>query len=93
MATTFAKGPTTAPDKLPAPGADGQLVAFAPLEQLKPGEKLTYEILVKAVKAGDARLRVTLTAAELSVGGPVMEEESTLVFREDDPFRPMKRKK
>jgi uncharacterized repeat protein (TIGR01451 family) len=93
MATTLAKGPTSAPDKLPAAGADGQLVAFAPLEELKPGETLVYEILVKAVKAGDARLRVTLTAAELSVGGPVIEEESTLVFREDDPFRPVKRKK
>ena len=66
-------------------------MTFAPLKELKPGERLTYEVFVKAVKAGDARLKVTLTADELKAGGPVIEEESTQVFRDDDPFKPMKR--
>jgi uncharacterized repeat protein (TIGR01451 family) len=91
MSTYRTAGPTSAPEKLPPADADGQLVTFAPLKELKPGEKLTYEVFVKAVKAGDARLKVTLTADELKAGGPVIEEESTQVFRDDDPFKPMKR--
>jgi hypothetical protein len=31
---------------------------------------------------GDARFRVVLTADELLLGGPVLEEESTQVFSE-----------
>jgi uncharacterized repeat protein (TIGR01451 family) len=93
MATYRATGPTNPPKDLPPPTAEGQLVVFAPLRELKAGEKLTYEIFVTAVKPGDARFRVTLTADELQVGGPVIEEESTQVFRDDDPFRPMKRRK
>ena len=87
MATYRATGPTNPPKDLPPPTAEGQLVVFAPLKELKAGEKLTYEIFVTAVKPGDARFRVTLTADELQVGGPVIEEESTQVFRDDDPFR------
>jgi uncharacterized repeat protein (TIGR01451 family) len=83
---TLAKttGPTQPPpaDKLPPAGAAGQEVPFAPLAELKPGEVQVYEIFVNAVKAGDARFRVHVTADQLT-GGPVMEEESTNVYRED----------
>jgi uncharacterized repeat protein (TIGR01451 family) len=91
MSTYRATGPTSPPKELPAVTADGQLVIFAPLKELKAGERQTYEVFVSAVKPGDARFRVTLTADELQVGGPVIEEESTQVFRDEDPFREMKR--
>jgi uncharacterized repeat protein (TIGR01451 family) len=93
MATYRATGPTNPPKDLPPPMADGQLVVFAPLKELKAGERLTYEVFVTAAKPGDARFRVTLTADELQAGGPVFEEESTQVFRDDDPFRQTKRRK
>ncbi len=35
------------------------------------------------MRAGDARWRTVLTADQLT-GGPVTEEESTTIFREDD---------
>jgi uncharacterized repeat protein (TIGR01451 family) len=85
-----ATGPTSPPppEKLPPRLADGQQVAFEPLKELKAGERQIYEVFAKAVKAGDARFRVVLTADQLKLGGPVMEEESTTIFREDDPGRP-----
>jgi uncharacterized repeat protein (TIGR01451 family) len=85
LAMVRATGPTTPPplEQLPPPAAEGQGLNFATLKQLKPGEKLVYEVLAKAVKPGDARWRTVLTADQLT-GGPVMEEESTTVFREDD---------
>jgi uncharacterized repeat protein (TIGR01451 family) len=81
LALQRATGPTSPPrpEKLPAATAQGQTLTFEPLNQLKPGEKQTYEVFANAVKPGDARWRAILTADELT-GGPVTEEESTTVF-------------
>jgi len=85
MATLRTTGPSPAPEKLPAPQADGQTIEFAPLKELKAGDRQVYEIFVNAVRPGDARFRVTLTADQLMAGGPVFEEESTQVFSQEDP--------
>jgi uncharacterized repeat protein (TIGR01451 family) len=70
------------PEQLQPAGPDGQILNFAPLTQLKPGEKQTFEVFAKAIRPGDARWRAVLTCNELT-GGPVVEEESTTVFRPD----------
>ncbi len=58
---------------------DNALVRFAPVVSLAPGEKQTYTVEVKAVKAtGDVRFRVLMNASELSDG--VREEESTRLY-------------
>jgi uncharacterized repeat protein (TIGR01451 family) len=70
------------PEQLQPAGPNGQTLNFAVLNQLKPGEKQTYEVFARAVSPGDARWRAVLTCNELT-GGPVVEEESTTVFRPD----------
>jgi uncharacterized repeat protein (TIGR01451 family) len=57
---------------------DGQKVTFAPLE-LPAGKDTVYRIHCKAVKSGDLRFRVQLTADQLTAG-PLLEEESTTVY-------------
>jgi uncharacterized repeat protein (TIGR01451 family) len=74
-----------AQENLPPATDKGQRLAFAPLKEMKPGEKQAFEVFGKAVKPGDARWRVVVTADQLTAG-PVMEEESTNVFREDGDF-------
>jgi uncharacterized repeat protein (TIGR01451 family) len=85
MTLLRAAGATTPPppEQLPPSGPDGQTLNFAALKALKPGEKQVYEVFVRASRPGDARWRTTLTADQLT-GGPVVEEESTTVFKEDE---------
>jgi uncharacterized repeat protein (TIGR01451 family) len=68
---------------------DGRVVLeFDPLASLPPGEERLYEIYVQPRREGDYRFRAQLTADQL-IAGPVTEEESTTVFREDPlPPRP-----
>jgi uncharacterized repeat protein (TIGR01451 family) len=84
-------GPTEPGLKLPEPTAEGQPVAFPPLKELKAGERQTFEVFTQAVKPGDARFRVVLTADQLQMGGPVVWEESTQVFSEQVPVARTKR--
>jgi uncharacterized repeat protein (TIGR01451 family) len=46
---------------------------------LEAGTESRFEIEVKAVRPGDVRVRVQLTADQLS-GGPVQQEESTTIY-------------
>jgi uncharacterized repeat protein (TIGR01451 family) len=82
LLTIRATGPTEPGPKLPEPTPNGQLVPYPPLKELKAGERQVFEVLTQAVRVGDARFRVVLTADELLLGGPVLEEESTQVFSE-----------
>ena len=58
--------------------ADGA-VTFEPLPSLAPKAKTTWRVVVKAVKAGDVRLRVTMNTDELE--RDVTETEATRFFQ------------
>jgi hypothetical protein len=68
---------------LPEGGFDGQPLPFAPLKALAAGATARYEITVRAVRAGDVRFKVEMTADQLEAG-PVHVEESTRVFAVDE---------
>jgi uncharacterized repeat protein (TIGR01451 family) len=77
-----ATGASDAPpaDKLPKATADGQALPFDPLKALAPGATVQYRVFVQALRAGDVRFKVELTADQLQAGGPVREEQATRVF-------------
>ncbi len=75
------------PDKLPKATAAGQALPFAPLQSLAPGAKATYEVSVRALRAGDVRFKVEMSADALEAG-PVRVEESTRVFAVEEPKAP-----
>ena len=54
-------------------------ITFAPLRTLAPKEKATWRVVVKAVKAGDVRFKVSMTTDEL--GRPVEETEATHLYQ------------
>ena len=56
----------------------GQTMTVSTIPKLAPNESATYEITAEGLVAGDARLKVTVTADGLS--SPVTEEESTQVY-------------
>ncbi|NLE39707.1 MAG: DUF11 domain-containing protein, partial [Pirellulaceae bacterium] len=68
-----AEGPDTIRHQL-----QGNVVVFEPLPGLSPKQDVTYRIRVRGRQAGDHRIRVQLSAAELQ--SPVTKEESTRVF-------------
>ncbi len=53
----------------------GNVVEFAPLPSLAPGEKATFRLTVKASAAGDVRFKVGMTSDQFT--RPVEETEST----------------
>jgi len=55
---------------------EGQTVTFAPLKSLDPKATATYKVVVKALKAGDVRFKISLTSDQLKAP-PVEETEST----------------
>jgi uncharacterized repeat protein (TIGR01451 family) len=62
--------------------ADGRLepdgkVVFPTLEELRPGESVTYTVEVDATQPGDARFRAEVKAAHLK--NPLREEQATRV--------------
>lgn len=57
---------------------DGRKVTFAPLKSLAPKAKVTYRVVLKGVRTGNIRFKVTLTSGELTV--PVQETESTNIY-------------
>ncbi len=57
---------------------EGQENSISSIPKLAPKESATYKITVQGVRAGDARLKVTLTSDGLT--SPVIEEESTRVY-------------
>jgi uncharacterized repeat protein (TIGR01451 family) len=52
-------------------------VAFPVVDELKPGESLTFTVEVEAVQTGDARFRAEVRAAHLT--NPLKEEQATRV--------------
>src|SRR5262249_828460 len=78
MAVSMARGPVE--HQLGKRDPAGQPLVYEPLKSLAPGKKEEYEVRVKALRGGDARFKVELTADQLKAGGPVHEEESTTIF-------------
>jgi uncharacterized repeat protein (TIGR01451 family) len=60
---------------------DGQRVLFDSLSQLAPKADTTYTVKVKALEAGDLRLRVQVVTDEIRT--PITKEESTRVYSEE----------
>ncbi len=58
--------------------AESQRVLFDPLPQLAPKADATYLVKVKALQAGDARVRVQVLTDDMEL--PVTKEESTRVY-------------
>jgi uncharacterized repeat protein (TIGR01451 family) len=83
MSLLSAKGPVD--NKLEAPTKAGQMLLYEPLANLEPGGKREYEVYVKAVRAGDVRFKIEMTADQLKTGGPVHQEESTRVYPQESP--------
>ena len=57
---------------------EGQKIIYAPLT-LPPGGEACYRVDVKALRPGDVRFKVEITADQLTAG-PVLQEESTTIF-------------
>jgi hypothetical protein len=85
---TKAEGPTKY--QLGEKTAEHQVLLFEPLASLEAGAKAEYEVHVRALKPGDVRFTIELTADQLKAGGPVREQESTTIFPENGnvPRRP-----
>ncbi|MCI0738198.1 MAG: DUF11 domain-containing protein, partial [Gemmataceae bacterium] len=64
----------------PIPGA--QVLVFAVIPQLAPGQQTEYQVFVAGAKPGDQRFRIEIRADQLEAG-PVIEEESTRVYVEN----------
>lgn len=60
---------------------EGQTVTFAPVKSLAPKAKTIYKVVVKALKAGDVRFKVSLTSDQLKT--PVEETESTNIYSDE----------
>jgi uncharacterized repeat protein (TIGR01451 family) len=81
----------TVPEQLEVTGAtgpsafrrEGRQVVFGPIT-LQPRDEKVYEVLVKALRPGDVRFRVDLTADQLTAG-PVHREESTTIYNPNIP--------
>lgn len=59
--------------------AEGKTVTFAPLPSLRAGGKATWQVVVKAVKAGDVRFTVKMNTGEFE--RPVDETEATNLYQ------------
>jgi uncharacterized repeat protein (TIGR01451 family) len=57
---------------------NGQEMSISTIPKLAPKESATFKVTVQGVRAGDARLKVSLTSDGLT--SPVTEEESTRVY-------------
>jgi uncharacterized repeat protein (TIGR01451 family) len=78
MAVAMAGGPVE--HQLGKRDPAGQPLTFDVLKSLAAGEKKVYQVRVKALRPGDVRFKVELTADQLKEGGPVHEEESTTIY-------------
>ena len=56
------------------------LVVFDPIPQLAPKADLNFKVLVRGVKPGDQRLKLSVVSDELTA--PVTKEESTQVYQD-----------
>jgi uncharacterized repeat protein (TIGR01451 family) len=58
---------------------DKRIVDFAPIDSLPPRGSARFEVVVKAVRDGEARLKAVLQSDSLS-GGPVTREEAVHLY-------------
>jgi len=58
---------------------DGNTLKFAPLRSLAPKAKATWRVVIRAVKPGDVRFKVTMTTDKLE-RRPVEETEATRLY-------------
>jgi len=56
----------------------GNTVSFAPLHSLTPKDRATWRVVVKGVKPGDVRFRVTMSSDQLT--RPVEQSEATYLY-------------
>ncbi len=70
-----ARGPSAAKQ-------DGNRVTFTPLAALAPGAEAAFVVNCQAVQAGEARIRVELSADQLTPGTSLKQEESTTIVGE-----------
>ena len=63
----------------PLRGEGRQLIFGARAAPLEAGAKAVYSIRLKALTAGEARLRVAVTSETLP-GGPLQEQDSTIIY-------------
>lgn len=56
---------------------NGQTVTFAPYDNFRPRQTLSYRINARAKKSGDARVVAEVTSASIST--PITQQESTIV--------------
>jgi uncharacterized repeat protein (TIGR01451 family) len=61
--------------------AKGQVITFAPLKTLAPKAKTTYRLVVKCVKPGDVRFKVSLKSDQMTT--PAGETESTHIYADE----------
>ena len=81
----------TVPEQLEVTGAtgpssfrrEGRQVVFESIT-LQPRDEKVYEVSVKALRPGDVRFKVDLTADQLTAG-PVRREESTTIYNPNIP--------
>ncbi|MFO0834291.1 MAG: hypothetical protein U0638_04915 [Phycisphaerales bacterium] len=59
--------------------SDGKTITFAPLPSLAPKAKTSWKVVVKGVKAGDTRFKVSMTSDQMT--RPVEETESTNFYQ------------
>ena len=57
---------------------EGRTITFAPLPRLAPKAKVTWKVVVKAVKPADSRFQITLNSDQLERS--VQETESTHIY-------------
>jgi uncharacterized repeat protein (TIGR01451 family) len=65
----------------------GQNVTFAKMDGVQPGQTVTYDIEVEAVKVGDARFKVQLRGETLTT--PVLKEATTQIYDPSSKPPPM----
>jgi hypothetical protein len=56
----------------------GKTISFAPLRSLEPRVKAVWRVVVRGVRAGDIRFKVTMSSDQLTI--PVEETEATHVY-------------
>ena len=56
----------------------GSVAPFPPVDEVRPGQTVTFTIDVEAAQAGDARFRAEVKAAHLAT--PLKEEQATRVL-------------
>lgn len=75
MALVSAEGAT----KREGSGDPGRTFSFMSLDTLEPGQSATWQVRVKAEKAGDVRFRASVTSGQME--RPVGETESTKFYQ------------